>query len=156
MRRLAGLALCGVLLAGCSGGGLTPQGRLQDDTAELVDQANAKDLAGLRAAAADLRQEIDDQVRAGQLTQARAQLLLRLLAAIERDAFLVNGEPTPSATPSPTASPTPSPTPSPTLSPTPSPTPSPTASPTPLLPTLFPSHTKTPKGQGSPTGSPTP
>lgn len=133
MRRLAGLVLCGALLAGCGGAELTPKGRLQDLTAELVQEANAKDLAGVRGAAADLRQEVEDQVRAGLLSRARGQLLLQLLAAIERDALLLIATPTPSATPSPTPSPTASPTPSPTASPTPSPTPSesPTPSPTP-------------------------
>jgi hypothetical protein len=109
MRRLAALVLCGALLAGCSGGGLTPHDRLQDLTAQLVEQTNARDVAGARGAAADLRQEIEDQVRASQLSQARAQLLLRLIAAVERDLPLLT-EPSPTPTPSETPSPTPSPT----------------------------------------------
>lgn len=152
MRRLLAAGCAAVLLAGC-GGAMTPAERLQDKTAALVDQANGRDLAGLRAAASDLRAEIEDQLRGSQLTPARADLLLRLLSTVERDAPLVNGEPspTPSATPSATPSPTPSATPSATPSPTPSATPSATPTPTPVetTPVILPTFT-------SPTPTPTP
>ena len=135
MRRLAAAATSLLLLAGCSGDSLTPAERLQDGTAAIVDQANARDLAGLREATSALRQEIEGQLRRSEITAARARLLLQLLADIERNAPLVAVEPTPSAAPteepSPTPSPTSNPTPSPTSSPTPSPTSSPTPSPTP-------------------------
>lgn len=152
MRRLVALAAAAALvLSGCSGGGLTPEERLQDRTATVVDQANARDLAGLRAAAQDLRTEIEDQVRRSELNRARASLLLKLVSAVERDASLVRGEPTPEPTPTETPSASPTPSESPSTSPSPSPSASPTPSPTPVqtspvvIPTL-----------SSPTASPTP
>jgi hypothetical protein len=137
--------LLSVLLTGCGGGGLTPDERLQDKVAAVIDQANARDLGGLRTATSDLRLEIERQVRAGELSSARAELLTRLLSAIERDAPLVDGEPSPTPSPTPSESPTPSPTPSQTPSPTPSPTPSeePSATPSPT-PSEEPSATPTP------------
>lgn len=158
-RLLAGLA-CLFVLTGCSKG-LSPADQLKDQTAVLVEQANAKDLNGLRVAIDQLRTTIRDQLAAGQLTAARAAALTRLLAQIERDAPTLtepSPTPTPSPTASPTASPTPSPTPSPTASPTPSPTPSPTASPTPP-PTTAPPTTPPPTigvGLGGGGGQPTP
>ncbi len=135
MRRLLASASLALLLAGCSSGGLTPAQTLQDKTAVLVDEANAKDLPNLRMAIDDLRATIASQLQAGTITAARATALLRLLSAIERDAPQLTATPTPSPTVSPTPSPTPSATPSPTPSPTSSPTPSPTPPPTTAPPT---------------------
>ena len=103
MRRLLAAAACALLLAGCGGGGLTPTLTLQDRTAALVDEANAMNLVGLRAAIADLRSTIAAQRQAGTLSEARAATLLQLLSAIEKDASLLTATRTP--TPPPTTPP---------------------------------------------------
>ncbi len=128
-----------VLAAGCSRG-QSPAQQLQNDTATVLDKANAKDVDGVHNAAAVMKSDIRSLNARNMLGTSKAQELLKTLNAIEAEAETLtakpSGPPTPtdstdSPTPSPTASPTPSPTASPTPSPTASPTPSPTASPTP-------------------------
>lgn len=129
MRLLVAGAACLLLLTGC-GGSLTPAQKLQDQTAGLIEQANAKDLPGFQTSLDALRVTILQQQQAGQISAGQAVALRRLLSAIESQKNLLTA-PSPTPTPSATVSPTPSPTASPTRSPTPSPTPSPTASRTP-------------------------
>ena len=138
MRRLLAPLLCVVLLSGCAGS-LSDPDKLRDLTARVVAAANDKDPSSLRAAIAALRTEVQAQEQSGTLERNQATVILRSLAALEKNAPLLTASPTPSPTPS--LSPTPSPTPS--VSPTPSPTPSvsPTPSPTPPSPTPSPTMT---------------
>lgn len=141
-RRLLAPAMCVVLLAGCSGS-LSDSDTLRDLTAKVVSAANAKDPSALRAAVETMRTEVDSQQQSGSLEPNRATVILRALAAVERNAGLLTATPTPTPSPTPSTSPTPSPTPS--ASPTPSPTPSvsPTPSPTPVVTTPAPTQTIT-------------
>lgn len=134
MRRLLVAASCALLLTGC-GGGLTPQGTLQDQTAEVIDAANAKSVAGLRSAVATLRSTIQKQLSKGQLSQAKADTLRSLLAKIEQNAELLTE---PSPTPSPTSSPTPVATTPPPTTPPPTTPPPTTPPPTTAPPTTAP------------------
>jgi len=117
-----------VLAAGCSRG-MSPAQQLQNDTATVLDKANAKNVDGVHNAAAVMKSDIRSLNARNMLGTSKAQELLKTLNAIEAEAEMLTAKP--SAPPTPTDSPTPSPTASPTPSPTASPTPSPTASPTP-------------------------
>lgn len=123
------LPLLAVLLAGCAS---SPRNDLLDVVADVTDAANDRDAADLRGALANLRAEIDSQVRDNTLSTDESTRLLTIVQQLEADAALVEPEESPSPSPSPSpssASPTPeqteeeSPSPSPSRSPSPSPRP---------------------------------
>ncbi|MEO6204234.1 MAG: hypothetical protein ABIO67_02455 [Mycobacteriales bacterium] len=118
MRRLAGLVVALVLVAGCATS--SPEAVLQERANALVQAANAGDASATRTAAGLLLQEVNRQDAAADLAASKAQALVTLINRILANAGLLD-ETVP--TPSPTFSepPKPSPTPSPEA---PSPTPS--------------------------------
>ena len=153
--RVATVLLAGSLaLTGCGSAELSPAAKLQDRLAAVVDAANSADLTRLRSAISDLRSTVRAELGAGQITAARARAILTALAAVERDAELVNPAPVvvvttpPPTTPPPTTPPPTTPPPTsapprtpPPTSPPPSPTPTattPAPTPTAVLPTLVP------------------
>jgi hypothetical protein len=136
------LPLLAVLLAGCSS---SPRNDLLDAVADVTNAANDRDAAELRGALANLRAEIDSQVRDNTLSTDESTRLLTLVQQLEADAALVEQ---PDASPSPTPSAS-SASPSPSPSPTPSPSPSPTRSPSPR-----PSPTEEPEESEEPTEEP--
>ncbi len=140
--RLIAPALCVVLLSGCSSS-LSDPDVLRDLTAKVVTAANEKDPSVLRAAVATMSDEVKSQRQSGSLEPNQATVILRALAAIEKNAGLLTATPEPTASPTPTVSPTPSPTPSASPTPSPTPTMSPPPSPTPPSPTPSPTQTLT-------------
>ena len=152
-----------VLASGCSAG-LSPAEQLKDDTATVLDKANAGDVDGVHTSAAAMKSDIRSLSGQGKLSTTKARALLEVLNAIEANAESLRPVPTPaaptasataSATPSPTPSATPSATASATPSAPPSPTPSATASPT-ASPTPAPAPTPKPKPTKKPTAVPLP
>lgn len=137
------------MAAGCSSG-LSPAGTIQNDTAAVLDKANAGDVEGVHAAAAAMKSDIRSLSGRGKLSTAKAADLVATLNAIEANADSLKVAPAPSAT---SASPTDSPTPSPTATPSPSATPEP--APTTPPPTT-PPPTTPPPTTPPPTKSPTP
>lgn len=155
MKRLLAAASCALLLAGC-GGGLTPEGTLQDQTAEVIDAANATSVTGLHSAVSTLRSTIQTQLGKGQITQAKADTLRALLAKIEQDAELLTA---PSPTSSPPALPTPTSPPttsSSSAATTPPPTTPPPTTPPPTTPPPTEAPTSPPPSIGLGHGKPTP
>ena len=116
MKKLLAPALCLVLLSGCSGK-LSDPDTLRDLTAKVVAAANDKDPSALRAAVATMRSEVDSQQQSGSLEPNQATVILRALAAIERNAGLLTATPTPTPSPTPAAT-TPAPTQTVTVQPT--------------------------------------
>ena len=130
MKRVAAGLVFAALLTSCSSS--SPAADLQSSLNAVIDAANAKDAAGLRAAAGRFEQEVAAQSANGDITATRAQDLRTVAERVLQDADQLEPSPTPSAPPPSSAPPPPPPTPTPTPSPTPSPSPTPIIVPPPL------------------------
>lgn len=141
MKRVATGLVLAALLTSCSSG--SPAADLQSSLNAVIDAANAKDPAGLRAAAGRFEQEVAAQSANGDITATRAQDLRTVAERVLQDANLL--EPAPSPPPS-SAPPAPSPSPSPT----PTPTPPPSSAPPSPSPIIVPPPLTSPTPAGSP------
>ncbi len=147
MRRVAAVALAGLLLAGCSSS-TSPADVRRDKVKAMVDAANSGLSPQLVRAADDLLGTLSMQLAAGSLTQAEYAALHTYAVRVRSDAGLLTPAVPPSTAPATTAPTTTAPA---TAAPLPPP-PTMTTPPAPVAPTSEPT---TPPAPTTPSPEPT-
>lgn len=90
MSRLPALLLTAGLAAGTAGCSASATGDVQDRVVDITQAANDRDADALRAAAADLVDDVDASVAAGELSSAEATRLTELARQLQADADLID------------------------------------------------------------------